>query len=170
MTARTRLALDARLLAVLIGTGVVLLADAPEVVRVVHGVAAMLLVPGGALLTRIHLANPAEWVGLAIALSLALETAGCLAMVWSGWWHPEILAVVVAAVSAALIVTDMAKKTAEMRSAAPGPPRAGRVAAPPTRGQHVGLPRPRRSGAHVPRLPPEGHRTEFEQPGPGRNR
>jgi O-antigen biosynthesis protein len=70
--------------------------------------AAACLVPGGALMTRLNVADDlATTAGLAVALSLAALTAGSLALAWAGWWHPKLLALLVGGASGALLATDL---------------------------------------------------------------
>jgi GT2 family glycosyltransferase len=70
--------------------------------------AAACLVPGGALMTRLNIADDlATTAGLAVALSLALLAGGSLALAWAGWWHPKLLALLVGGASGALLAADL---------------------------------------------------------------
>jgi hypothetical protein len=103
---RARLRTDSALLVLLLVAGVLVVASGPGPVRGIIGLAAVLLVPGGAALTRLPVSGPAAWLGLAVVLSMAVEAVGSLALVWSGWWHPGLLAAVVGAASAVLLASD----------------------------------------------------------------
>jgi hypothetical protein len=46
------------------------------------------LIPGAAVLTRLPAQDPLDAIALAVALSLCIEAAGALVMIWTGWWHP----------------------------------------------------------------------------------
>jgi hypothetical protein len=66
------------------------------------------LVPGCAALTRLDVDGVAEAATIAIVLSLTLLTAGSLAMVWTGWWHPFAWGALMAGASACLLLVDLA--------------------------------------------------------------
>ncbi len=70
---------------------------------------AALFVPGGAALTLLEVSEPLSAAALAIGLSLALEIAGSLAIVWTTFWHPVVLALVLGAASVALLTRDLAR-------------------------------------------------------------
>ena len=43
---------------------------------------------------------------MATALSLAVETLASLALIWTGWWHPALVAIALGAISLVIIVFD----------------------------------------------------------------
>jgi glycosyltransferase involved in cell wall biosynthesis len=104
---------DAGLVALIAAAVAVALAPAPAGIRIAVMLVAACLVPGGALVRYLQLEFGASWVAIAAAVSLALEVAGSLALVWTGWWHPEVLAIGLAAVSALVIVVDWSRPRAE---------------------------------------------------------
>jgi hypothetical protein len=72
-------------------------------------IAAATLIPGWSLLSRLPRTDVLTSAALAVALSLALEIAGSLILGWTHWWHPEALGAVLAAGSAAPLVTRLAR-------------------------------------------------------------
>jgi hypothetical protein len=97
---------DLALIALLFGAvAAVLLADTP--VRPAVLFAAACVVPGGALITRLRTGELLADAGLAIGLSLALEILASSVLAWTGWWHPELLAIGLGGVSLALLVGDL---------------------------------------------------------------
>ena len=107
MTEQFRTRLHAGLL-VLVAVAVplvVLGGDSP--VRALVVLAATLVVPGGAVLTLLPVSRLPEWLGLAVALSLAVEVAGALVLIWTQWWRPDVLALVLAVLSGAALVTSL---------------------------------------------------------------
>jgi hypothetical protein len=69
--------------------------------------AAMLLVPGGAALTLLDLDDLPTVLGLAVVLSLAIDAALATFVLWSRWWHPEIVGGVVGVLCVALLADDL---------------------------------------------------------------
>jgi hypothetical protein len=103
---------DLVLLALAVAAAVVIVVDArPERPFVVF--AAACVVPGGAVLTRLRTGDAMTNFALAISWSLALEIAGSLVLAWSGWWHPEVLGMVLGAASAGLLVADLLQDRSE---------------------------------------------------------
>ncbi len=111
-----RLLIDAALL-LLIAGGAAAIAGAFGGARPFVVFVAACLVPGGALLTRLRVGDPAAAVGLAIGLSLGVEIVGSLALVWSGFWHPVLLAAVLGVGSTALIGSDLSPALQRRRRA-----------------------------------------------------
>ncbi len=103
---RSSLLSDLALLTLLAATAVVVAADV-QPVRPFVVLAAACFVPGGAIITRLRTGELLTDVALAIALSLAVESAGGLLLAWSHWWHPEVLGIVLGVVSVVLLVTDL---------------------------------------------------------------
>jgi hypothetical protein len=66
-------------------------------------------VPGGALVTRLRTGDGVTDLGLAIGLSFALEIAASLVLTWSGWWHPEMIGLVLGVGSIALVASDLVR-------------------------------------------------------------
>lgn len=79
---------DCFLIGLSAATIAVCLADTHGVARLLLVLIAACLIPGGALLTRLPIADELEAAGLAVGLSFSIEAAGALAMIWTGWWHP----------------------------------------------------------------------------------
>jgi hypothetical protein len=70
---------------------------------------AALLLPGAAFVRFLNPAGLTAFLGLAVVLSLAIETVGAMILVWFGWWHPLVLGLVVATISSAVLVWDIRK-------------------------------------------------------------
>lgn len=106
-SARRRAQIDAALLALVAASVAVSIADAHATARLLLALVAACLVPGGSLLTRLAVDDLLSALGLAIALSLGIETVGALVMIWTGWWHPLAYAVVLGAGSCLLLGMDL---------------------------------------------------------------
>jgi hypothetical protein len=104
---RTRLHLS--LLALLVAAVPLALFGGGTPLRAVVVFAALLLVPGGALLTLLPVGRLPEWLSLAVCLSLAIDVAGSLTLIWSHWWHPEVLAVALAVLSGAALLASLVR-------------------------------------------------------------
>ena len=102
---RLNLLSDLALLALLALTVLVILADVQPVHRTC--LRRRILVPGGAIVTRLRTGEGLTDLALAIGLSLGVEIAGSLVLTWSGWWHPEALGIVLGAGSLALLTGDL---------------------------------------------------------------
>lgn len=61
---------------------------APQPARALLIFAAMVTVPGAAVMLRVSGTDATTAAGLTVAISLAIGTLASLAMVWTGWWHP----------------------------------------------------------------------------------
>jgi hypothetical protein len=72
--------------------------------------AVLFTVPGAALLVRSRFAGPLTAANV-LALSVAVETAIALTMIWTGWWHPEAAAVALGLGSCALFLDDLRSPT-----------------------------------------------------------
>lgn len=99
---------DFALVALILATALVVIADL-QPVRPFVVILAACLVPGGAMLTRLRTGEGLSDLALAVGLSIAVEIIGALLLAWSGWWHPEVLGGVLGAASMGLLVTDLAK-------------------------------------------------------------
>jgi hypothetical protein len=115
--ARLRVATHAGLIAVAAFATVLALAQLTGPVRLIATLVAMALLPGAAVLTRLPTADPAAWCGLAVAISLAIETILALLMVWSHQWHPVPLAVALALASGVALLDDIRRTRASARRA-----------------------------------------------------
>lgn len=78
--------------------------DAPGAVRAVVVFAAVLLVPGWAVLRRFPAIEPAARLVFTVVGSIVVFTLLSLVMVWTGVWHPRAVAVVVLLAGAGLIL------------------------------------------------------------------
>jgi glycosyltransferase involved in cell wall biosynthesis len=100
---------DVGLAALIAGAVAVTLVPAPVTVRILVMLAAACLVPGGALVRYLRFDFGASWLAMAAALSLGVETLASLALIWTGWWHPELVAIALGAISALVIVFDWSR-------------------------------------------------------------
>lgn len=98
---------DGLLLVLAAATVAVCLLQSHGAARLLLVLAAACLIPGSALLTRLPVEDVVEACGLAIGLGFAIETAGALVMVWTGWWHPFGWAIVLGAVACAVLAIDL---------------------------------------------------------------
>ncbi|MCW3038211.1 MAG: hypothetical protein JWM31_116 [Solirubrobacterales bacterium] len=104
---RARVRRDLALLGLLAVTVLVVAADVP-LARPLAVLATGLLVPGAAILTRLRPATDLlVSVGVAIGLSIALEIGLATLAAVTGWWHPVLLAAILAAGAAALLAADL---------------------------------------------------------------
>jgi len=104
---RTRLRIDAALLAL---AEVLLLAVfLPILAPVRPGVAlaACVLLPGAAVLTLAPVDSLLTWCLVSVLLSLSIETISSLLILWLHIWHPAVLAVVLGSLSVALLGRDL---------------------------------------------------------------
>jgi hypothetical protein len=93
---------------------VLAIADADGPVRLAATLLAALVVPGWAVMTRLETDDPLTTLGMTVAFSLAIETVLSAILVWTGWWHPEVLALALGAGSSALILVDLAAREPEV--------------------------------------------------------
>lgn len=107
MSRSVRIRTDCSLLALGAAAVALSLLDVHGAARLLLVLAAACLVPGGALLTRLAVADAVEAVALAVALGFTVEAAGALAMAWSGWWHPFAYALALVGAASVLIVLDL---------------------------------------------------------------
>lgn len=111
--AGVRVALDCALLALAASAVAATLMPLPSVRSYLIFAGAFLL-PGGAIVTRLQLRDPLTIGSLMIGLSLAIDTAGALGLVWSRWYHPVYLAAGLVAISSTLIVVDLGIRLATL--------------------------------------------------------
>lgn len=83
---------------------VLILVGASGAWRAAVAFAALLLLPGWAILREIRLEDTVARVGLAVVLSAALAALVSLAMAWRAFWYPVPAAVLMLAVSTLVIV------------------------------------------------------------------
>jgi hypothetical protein len=119
VTEHVRTRLNASLFVLLLAAVPLVLFGGDTPLRALVVFAALLFVPGGALLTLLPVGRIPEWIGLAISLSLAIEVAGSLILIWSHWWRPEILALVLAILSAAALLTSIRRTGGIITAPAP---------------------------------------------------
>jgi hypothetical protein len=85
-------------------------------IRPFLAVAAAILVPGGAAMTRLRTGDLLTEGAFAIGFSFAIVTIGSLLLAWTGYWHPETLAAVLASIALFLLVWDLAGLHGAFRS------------------------------------------------------
>ncbi len=94
MSPRSRSRAHLALVVLVAGVAALALASLEHPVRTLAAFLAAALVPGAAVLSRAPVDDVLAWLGLSVALSLAIETACSLAMVWLGLWSPLGLAAI----------------------------------------------------------------------------
>jgi hypothetical protein len=87
-------------------------------VRAVVVLLAGLLVPGGSVGAALRFGTMLEALAVIAGLSLAIDVAISLAMVWLGWWHPSLVFAGLWLVCAALLAADFARRRARVREGA----------------------------------------------------
>jgi uncharacterized membrane protein len=107
-----RIAVDGVLLALIAVAALAVAADVP-LLRPVTVLLALLLVPGGALLTRWRVDDLATAAGLAVGLSLALEIMLAAALARAHVWEPMVMAAAFAVTATILLVIDLYRASAE---------------------------------------------------------
>jgi hypothetical protein len=113
-----RVLTDASLISLIVFSAGVCLLGAPATVRVLTVLLAASLAPGVALLRFLPEDNIASSLAVAVSLSLSIETAGALLMLWSRSWHAVAFAVLVGGLAAALLIVDLARHARMWRSPA----------------------------------------------------
>jgi len=78
--------------------------------RTVLALVFVTFVPGWALLGQVRMAAPGTRAALAVALSFTVCSAGALAMVWVGQWHPQLLLDALGAMSLAALFLSRTSK------------------------------------------------------------
>lgn len=109
MTEHVRTRLNASLFVLLVAAVLLVFLGGDSRTRALIVFAALLFVPGGAVLTLLPVDRLPEWCGLAITFSLAIEVAGSLILIWTQWWHPEVLALVLAILSGAALLVSLGR-------------------------------------------------------------
>jgi hypothetical protein len=118
VTEHVRTRLHAGLLVLLVAAVPMVYFGGDSPIRALLVFAAMLLIPGGSVLTLLPVDRLPEWFGLAIAFSLTIEVAGSLILIWTEWWRPEVLALVLTILSAAALLTSLGRARRASGSAA----------------------------------------------------
>ncbi|MBX6389860.1 MAG: hypothetical protein IRZ08_12840 [Frankia sp.] len=116
--ARTRILVHAALVTVGVLAAAFSLLEVTGTVRLLTTLLAAALLPGAAVLSRLPALDLAAWAGLAVAISVAIETVLSLVLVWTRLWHPSALAALLGAASVALLVLDIRD---QRRRPAPAP-------------------------------------------------
>lgn len=107
MDVRVRRGFDKAMVS-LAGAAVVAIAvDMTSALRAVVVFAAVLLVPGAAIVRYLHPNDLPSFLGLAVVISLAAATVTSMALIWLDWWHPLALAVATCVLSCALLLWDI---------------------------------------------------------------
>ncbi len=81
--------------------------------------AALILVPGAAVVPYLHIRDLSQFLGLTIAFSLGVGVIGAMIMATLGWWHPFALGALVAVASCVSLGSDVrhiAKSAVEVRA------------------------------------------------------
>ena len=107
MSARLRRNLDVAMLALTVGALLAVVVNAPGPIRWPVVFAAVALVPCAAIMTLIPANDVGAYLGLAVALSLAVGVIGSTVTVWLGWWHPLVLGAAVGVASAVALGLDL---------------------------------------------------------------
>ncbi|HEY5287846.1 MAG TPA: hypothetical protein VIJ50_12140 [Solirubrobacteraceae bacterium] len=106
---------DAALLVLAAATVAVCLLQSHGAARLLLVLAAACLIPGGALLTRLPVEDALEAFGLAVGFGFTIEAFGALAMVWTSWWHPFGWAIILGAISCAVLTVDLRRNLVMVR-------------------------------------------------------
>jgi hypothetical protein len=106
---------DCSLLILAAATVVVCLLQTHSTARLLLLLAAACLIPGSALLTRMSVEDVLEAFGLAVGFGFAIDAAGALGMVWTGWWHPFGYALALGIAACGMIALDLRRSMAIVR-------------------------------------------------------
>jgi hypothetical protein len=77
--------------------------------------AAACLVPGAAILTRLPVTGFLDAAALVVTLGVSIEATGAVIMVWTGWWHPVVWAILVLVFAWILLASDLWRNVVAMR-------------------------------------------------------
>jgi hypothetical protein len=80
---------------------------APAPVRGLLILVAAVALPGAAITLRMRLGDALTMVALTAAVGLAIDIFVGLAMVWTGWWHPAVAAVIVGGASTISLLPEL---------------------------------------------------------------
>ncbi len=120
MSAGLRFRLHLALLVLLAVAAVLTAASWDHPIRLLAAVLVAALVPGGALLARAPVDDVVAWLGLAVGLSLAVDAALSLGLVWLDHWNPQALAAALGAVSATLLLSNLRRGGPKIATRADG--------------------------------------------------
>jgi phosphatidylserine synthase len=105
---------------VLVEAGVYMVAfDVQGPLRWIPVVAGTFLLPGAAILSRMGVVDVSTFLGLTVAASVAVMVVAATLMVWLGWWHPEVLGLVVAVAGSGVLLVDVVGITRGVARPAP---------------------------------------------------
>lgn len=71
---------------------------------------AMLTLPGTAIVGRLPITDPLTAGATAVGLSLTVETAAVLAMIWTGWWYPDAAAIALGSGACLVFLRDLGRE------------------------------------------------------------
>lgn len=111
-------AADSLLLLLAALTAVACLTGTHAVERPLLVLAAVCLVPGGAVLTLLRVRDLLEGVVLAAVLGVSILTAVALPMIWTGWWHPAEAAAGTMIAAALALAVDLVRNVEKVRRSA----------------------------------------------------
>lgn len=114
MTPRVRRNLDVVMLILTAGALAAIVVDASGPIRWPLVFAAVTLVPGSAIMSRIPVNDVGAYLGLAVALSFAVGVVGSTLTVWIGWWHPLVLGGLIAVASCVALALDIRSTSREV--------------------------------------------------------
>lgn len=115
--ARLRVAATSALLALTLSAFILILLSPGGPARPLAVFLTAIFLPGAAVLTRLDVRDPFAALGLTVAISVALVGLCSTAMVWIGWFHPYVVAAIVAATAVAVLVMDLASRLNEVPGA-----------------------------------------------------
>lgn len=124
MSVSIRRRVDAGIIALAVAAAASTQIEAGSPVRAVLVFAAFLLVPGWAIVSLLDSGPPVAMLGLAIGLSLGVDVAGSLVLVWTGRFDVLVLTGIVGTVAVALLITDLVRQSQSSQTETPVP-RAG---------------------------------------------
>jgi hypothetical protein len=129
MTARTRRRIDACAIALVVVAAVLATAlEAGSPIRAVVVLGAFVLVPGWALLSLGRSGPPAAMLGVAVGLSLAVDVAGGLLLVWTDLVDIAVLTAIVGTLAVLLLIDDLVRQPRSPLTAGEAPATARRAA------------------------------------------
>lgn len=100
------------LIAVGIGAVLVVASGITGPLRILFVAPALLLLPGAAIVSRLGIDTVATGLGLTLALSLAVSTAGMMFLLAINWYQPFLLAALLALASLGVLALDVRRLTA----------------------------------------------------------
>ena len=109
ITASTRRRVDAGVIVLALAAAAATMIAAGSPLRTVLVVAAFLLVPGWSVVAWLPSGPPAAMLGLAIGLSLAIDVAGSVLLVWTPGMDLAVLVGGVGTLAVALLIADLVR-------------------------------------------------------------